>query len=383
MLETPQRPSSAIKCDSPAADGATPLSTGEAKRLLDPFADAPVIVLAVSGGPDSTALLTLAARWRSALGHGPRLIAVTIDHGLRPQSAGEAKAVKRLAHRLGVPHRTLRWRGRKPTSGLQEAARAARYRLLANAAAAAKATHIITAHTLDDQAETVLIRMTRGSGLTGLCAMSPLTTLPAPSGREIALARPLLDIPKARLVATLKRAGIGFAHDPSNSDPRFARTRLRALMPALAREGLDARRLALLARRMRRADSAVETLVLLAASAVSDQPWPLGGPLVFDAPKFVHLPEEVQLRLLARAIVQLGAGAPVRLGRLEALCSALASAKAHSGRAPPRLRRTLAGALVTLAGDRLVVERAPLRRSDARASLTTARHGKRALRKRR
>jgi len=90
-----------------AADGA--VSASEAKTLFDPLANASVLVLAVSGGPDSTALLFLAARWRAALKQGPKLLAVTVDHGLRPQSAGEARAVKRLARRLGVAHRTLRW----------------------------------------------------------------------------------------------------------------------------------------------------------------------------------------------------------------------------------------------------------------------------------
>ena len=112
-----------------AADGA--VSASEAKTLFDPLANASVLVLAVSGGPDSTALLFLAARWRAALKQGPKLLAVTVDHGLRPQSAGEARAVKRLARRLGVAHRTLRWAGGKPATGLQEAARDARYRLLA------------------------------------------------------------------------------------------------------------------------------------------------------------------------------------------------------------------------------------------------------------
>ncbi|MGD0027183.1 MAG: ATP-binding protein, partial [Xanthobacteraceae bacterium] len=106
------------------------------------------LIIAVSGGPDSTALLVLAARWAKRLKPSPRLVAVTIDHGLRQQAAGEAAAVKRLARRLGVPHRTLRWRGKKPKSGLQQAARVARYQLLAQAAARAGYAHIVTAHTL-------------------------------------------------------------------------------------------------------------------------------------------------------------------------------------------------------------------------------------------
>src|SRR5262249_41174620 len=199
------------------------------------------------------------ARWRSGLKRGPKLIAVTVDHGLRAASAGEARAVKELARHLGVPHRTVRWKGKKPATGLQQAARSARYRLLAAAAKSAKAGTIVTAHTLDDQAETVLLRMSRGSGLGGLGAMARSSPLPANGAQEIMLVRPLLELPKARLVATLARAKIAFADDASNRDPRFTRARLREVMPALAREGLNARRLARPAGGLRRAGTGVAT----------------------------------------------------------------------------------------------------------------------------
>src|SRR5690349_18263174 len=205
-------------------------------------------MLAVSGGPDSTALMVLAARWRDSLKTKPKLIAITVDHGLRKESRQEAAAVARLARKLKIAHRILLWRGRKPATGLQQAARAARYRLLGEAARKAKAAHILTAHTLDDQAETVLIRMSRGSGITGLGAMARLSALPHDGQCAITLVRPLLDMPKARLVATLRTTEIPYADDPSNRDPRFTRARLRAMMGTLAEEGLDASRLAQLAR---------------------------------------------------------------------------------------------------------------------------------------
>src|SRR5213595_4073863 len=221
-----------------ADDDHAPISVQQAKDLLAHWKGAPALVLAVSGGPDSLALMWLAARWRRALSRGPRLIAVTVDHGLRREAAREARDVKRLARTLDLPHRTLRWNGAKPKTGLPAAARAARYRLLAQPAKASGATHILTAHTRDDQAETLLMRMLRGSGIAGLAAMA------RQSEREgVWLARPLLDIPKSQLVATLNKAKIAFADDPTNRDANYTRPRLRALMPVLAEEGGDVRNL--------------------------------------------------------------------------------------------------------------------------------------------
>ncbi|MFN5719314.1 MAG: tRNA lysidine(34) synthetase TilS, partial [Bradyrhizobium sp.] len=155
-----------------------------------------------------------------------------------------------------LPHQTLRWSGPKPGAGVPAAARAARYRLLAQAARKYGATHILTAHTRDDQAETLLMRMLRGSGVAGLSAMARETERDG-----IRLIRPLLDISKAQLIATLQKARIGFADDPTNRDPSFTRPRLRALMPLLAEEGGDARNLARLAARIARANAALEVLV--------------------------------------------------------------------------------------------------------------------------
>src|SRR6266481_4658140 len=236
-------------------DTHSPISTQDAKELFADFKAAPAIVIAVSGGPDSVALMWLMARWRRNFASGPRLVAVTVDHGLRAEAAHEARNVKRLARVLDLPHRTMRWAGDKPKTGLPAAARAARYRLLAQAARTVGATHILTAHTRDDQAETLLMRLLRGSGIAGLAAMA------RESERDgLLLARPFLDLSKARLIATLNKAGIGFADDPTNRDRNFTRPRLREVMPALAAEGGDARSLARLASRLARANAAVEVL---------------------------------------------------------------------------------------------------------------------------
>jgi tRNA(Ile)-lysidine synthase len=367
-----------------AAERPAPVSAAEAKTLFADLRSASALLLAVSGGPDSTALMVLAARWRAALENGPALIAVTVDHGLRAESRREARAAKQLATRLGIRHRTMRWTGAKPQTGLPEAARAARYHLLAVAARAVGAGHILTAHTLDDQAETVLFRMARGSGLTGLAAMARETVLPGQARAAVAsrggraadpllLVRPLLELPKARLIATLEASRISFCEDPSNVDPRFTRARLRELMPVLAGEGLDAKRLALLARRLRRAEATVEFAVRVAAIAVSDAAWSRGGPIRLDAEKFIRLPEEVALRLLGRAIVHAAGELPLRLGRLEALYDWLAETNSKSDSKPEsmrlrhnRARRTLAGALITLAAGWLTIERAPPRLKPAR-----------------
>jgi tRNA(Ile)-lysidine synthase len=365
---------------------ATAISPSETKTLFSVLQAIPVVVLAVSGGPDSTALMLLAARWRDSLKTKPKLVAVTIDHGLRKESRREAASVARLARKLKIGHRTFRWNGRKPSTGLQEAARAARYRLLSQAARTTGATHILTAHTLDDQAETVLLRMSRGSGLTGLGAMQKISVVPGPgssghsakTGRdgEIYLVRPLLDIPKSRLVETLRAAEIPYADDPSNRDPRFARARLRGLMDALAEEGLDHHRLAQLARRLKRAEGAIEAAVDRAMGDLAVE-LPPSGALAIEARRFADLPAEIGLRVLGRAMSKVGNEGPVELGKLEALKCAMDYAQAAG---EGRFRRTLAGAVVTLADRQLMVERAPPR---SRKLLTKRGHGRVAKAKRR
>src|SRR5436190_8644712 len=277
--------------DEKPDDDDTPISVQQAKVLFAQWKAAPALVLAVSGGPDSLALMWLAARWRRALSRGPRLIAVTVDHGLRPEAAREARDVKRLAQTLDVPHRTLRWTGAKPKTGLPAAARAARYRLLAKAARTNGATHILTAHTRDDQAETLLMRILRGSGIAGLAAMA------RESERDgLLLARPLLNVSKSQLIATLKKARIGFAEDPTNRDTSFTRPRLRTLMPLLAAEGGDTRNLVRLASRLARANAAVEVLVDGAERylALRDRQGLHSGfnakPKTFDAKTFAAMP---------------------------------------------------------------------------------------------
>jgi len=349
-------------------DDKSPISARQAKSLFADWKNAQALVLAVSGGPDSVALMWLAARWRNALSRGPRLLAVTVDHGLRQEAAREARDVKRLARTLGVAHRTMRWTAVKPKTGIPAAARLARYRLLTGVARSSGASHILTAHTRDDQAETLLMRLLRGSGIGGLAAMA------RESEREgVFIGRPFLNISKSQLIATLERAGIGFADDPTNRDPSFTRPRIRKVIEGLAVEGGDARNLARLASRLARANAAIEVLVDGAARYLAlrdpeaaSRPTPprsRSENASFDAAAFAAMPEEIRLRLLLRAIERFGHEGPAELGKVEALLAAFDHTlrKAGKGR-PVKLKQTLAGAVISLARGRIVIEPAPPRR---------------------
>jgi tRNA(Ile)-lysidine synthase len=345
-----------------------PISESEAARLFAPLETCSALVLAVSGGPDSTALMWLAARWRDSLKEPPRLVAVTVDHGLRKESAAEARDVAHLAHTLGVEHRIVRWEGKKPETGIQEAARNARYRLLAEAAHEARSEYILTAHTLDDQAETVLFRMARGSGVGGLAGMRPMDAVPVPEGTGQYLIRPLLRTPKARLIATLDAATVPYAIDPSNMDPRFTRPRLRTLMPLLAEEGLTAERLSRLAQRVARVEDALIDQLDNAQQELAPGPWPEDGSIGIESSGLLDLPAEISIRLLQRAIAWSGDEGSADLNQLETLYLELREAiqAAEFGFEGRPLRRTLAGAMITLSGDKLTVERAPPRRAGAK-----------------
>ena len=166
------------------------------------------------------ALMLLADRWARA--RGGRAWGLTVDHGLRPESADEARTVGSWLGARAIPHEILRWAGPKPVSGIQEAAREARYRLLAAWCRRHFCLHLLAAHHLEDQIETHLIRRRAGSGIDGLAGMSAVREL-----RGCRLVRPLLAVPRERLAALLAAEGQPFLRDPSNLDPVFERARLR------------------------------------------------------------------------------------------------------------------------------------------------------------
>jgi tRNA(Ile)-lysidine synthase len=347
---------------SGSAADKTPVAESELSALFDDFADSRKTLLAVSGGPDSTALLVLAAKWRAKRARGPELIAATIDHRLRAASRNEAKMVAKLAASLGIPHHTLVWSGKKPITGVQEAAREARFALFSKLAKEIGADTLMTAHTRDDQAETVLHRMGRGSGIGGLAGIRRTH-----KRGGIKLVRPFLDLPKARLIATLKKLRVPFATDPTNKDTKYLRARLRKLAPVLAKEGIDAANLALMAKRLARANAALNRLADEAAFALrADR----NDGRAFEARGFFLMPEELGVRMLRDAVDAEGTEGPSELAKAEALYDALASAH----RAGEGLKRTLAGALVTLSEAVLIVAAAPPRKTASGAVKKARKH---------
>jgi tRNA(Ile)-lysidine synthase len=323
---------------------ATPVSLGEARAAFASLIRFPKLALAVSGGADSMALLHLIARWRAEDAFKREVTVLTVDHGLRAESREEAAMVGRMAASLGLPHALLTWaRDERQRGGLQERARQGRYDVMAAYCQAHDIPALVTAHHLDDQAETFLMRLKRGSGLDGLAAIPEESVW---SG--VAVLRPLLDIPKARLAATLTEAGIAWVEDPSNRDQRFERARMRASSDALAKLGLTPEALARSAQRLRRARAALDHAAdkfLAEHGAMSE-----AGYCLIARDALVALPAEIALRVLARTVNAVGGReTPLRLVKLEALLASLIES--------PKVAHTLGGCRLQPVGERLGVFR--------------------------
>lgn len=346
-----KEPSRAFSAPDPMRDVAAlsiepSFSLEETANLFRAWDCARGILLAVSGGPDSVALMLLAAAWahrRSA----PPLSVATVNHGLRPDSRSEAEQVDRWAAALGLPHEILDWDGPKPRSRIQELARQARYDLLFRHAARIGADIVATAHHADDQAETILFRLLRGSGIGGLAGM--------PDSRErhgLIHSRPLLLCGKAQLVAYCAAHGHPYFEDPSNRNPAYARTRMRALGRAFAEHGLDRAALLRLGRRAARAEAALteRTQALRADLPARREP----GRFSADISSLADQPEEILLRILGFEIKALSdAARPLRLARLESLTLALQQAL----RAGAPFAATLGGASLQLSQTRILTIR--------------------------
>jgi tRNA(Ile)-lysidine synthase len=322
------------------APGADPPAIDPAHRFAS-LAGRRGLVLAVSGGPDSTALMLLASRWHER----PPVLVVSVDHGLRAEARAEAELVARHAASLRFPWRIIEAKG-SPSGNLQDWARRARYACLSEAARDAGFDTIVTAHHQDDQAETFLLRLARGSGVYGLSAMRP----GEPFG-DLLLSRPLLNVPRTLLQHVVAEAGLETVADPSNADPRFDRVRLRALLPALAERGLDAKRLAQTASHMRRAADALDHYAskFLHTSFGADPYGFVAGSMA----GFAELPEEVGLRVLARVLQAVGgADYTPSLAGVAALRESVLAARSGG-----RVKRTLSGVVVEIVGDRLTAAR--------------------------
>lgn len=257
----------------------------------------------MSGGADSLALLLLTAAWCKKR-RLPPPHALTVDHGLRPDSATEAARVAAWARLHAVPHTTLVWAGHKPAQNIQALARDARYDLLGAWMRAHGVKLLLTGHTLDDQAETFLLRLARGSGLDGLSGMAPLARFPLASSGGLQIARPLLAFAHDRLTATLERQNQPWISDPSNENDRFARVQMRNALHELKGAGLTPERIAAAAAHLRRAREAIDVSVAaLIADAVEMAPW---GYALAATDRFAAAPREVALRALSRLIEALG-----------------------------------------------------------------------------
>ena len=259
--------------------------------------------VAVSGGSDSVGLLTLLNEWR--LDGGPELRAVTVDHGLRPEAAKEARAVARLCDGWHIPHTTLEWQGWSGTGNLPDAARRARYGMMAAWATKAGVPAIAVAHTADDQAETFLMRLARSSGLDGLSAMAPRW-----QQGGVTFLRPVLGVTRGELRSLLRARGVGWFDDPTNADPAYERVRARQVLQALAPLGIEAETLGDVARNLADARRYIEAQVALAAQAVARIE---AGDVLIDRSKLSELDPEIARRLLQRAILWIsGAEYPPR-----------------------------------------------------------------------
>ncbi len=297
---------------------AAPVSAAEFAARMDafaPFEPAPTVAAAVSGGPDSLALTLLLADWARA--QGGRVLAITVDHGLRAEASDEARWVGALLAAQGIAHRVVGWHGERPERVRQEHARAERYDRLRELCAEAGILHLALGHHREDRAETVLLRLKGQSRLDGLAGMAQQREMP-----ELRLIRPLLDLSKERLRATLAARGVGWVEDPTNRNRNHLRVQLRDVMPQLAEDGVTVARINALAGALgtarRRVEAAQDALL---ARAVALHP---AGFATLDPEAFRLARPEVAEGALARVLLAVGGAIyPPRGGRLERLAERL------------------------------------------------------------
>ncbi len=316
----------------------TPFSDRKLAALFQPVENDPHVALAVSGGSDSLALMCLAAQWGVA-----RVTVLTVDHRMRPESGAEATFVSRFAGEAGLAHHTLPWTGPKPTAGIQAAARRARYDLLSSYCVANAIPTLLTGHNLDDQAETVLMRLARTSSLNSIAGI-PVTGHWGPTR----LFRPLLSVRRATLRSYLHTIGQSWIDDPSNGDVRFERVRIRNLMRELIPAGISPEGLARLAQE---AAAAVKGLWAAAEDWITAHViWHETAHCFVPLGPFRGQSIAVRTRILGLLVARQGSGKMPEPSELELLSAWLEE---------PGSRRTLGGAIIARRKALLLIGREP------------------------
>jgi tRNA(Ile)-lysidine synthase len=264
----------------------------------------------------------LFADWAKREAIGPPVVLI-VDHCLRPESRKDAALAAQWAGVLSLNAHVLRWRGAKPGSNIEDRARTARYRLLGEWCAAHGVANLFVAHTREDQAETFLLRLGRGSGVDGLSAMRASAPLPVAGIDGVRVLRPLLEIGRAELRAFLVARGGHWLEDPMNADGRFARARIRKMLPELEQAGITAARIAEAARHLARAREALEAVTeyFLSRHAHIES-----DSALLDAAALTLANREIGLRALSGLLMRIGKTAyRPRFERLEALYDAILS----------------------------------------------------------
>ena len=316
------------------------------QSLLDCFSrykelsEKEIYAVAVSGGPDSMALAHALIDHTKAQGKECHIL--TVDHGLRAEAKNEADMVAEWSAKHGVTHHNLIWEGDKPDTSIMEEARNARYQIMADKCAELGVYELFVAHHQDDQAETFLIRLSKGSGLDGLASMSALHHY----NENLTIVRPLLNISKADLVSYCDKNKIPYVKDPSNQNDNYLRPRLRASMEILEQEGLSSKRLAATAARLARARRALEQITDEAhRSCVKNQSVEM---VVLDFSVLKKQPEEIALRVIQKSLEDMRPDADyrTRMEKVEGLFNALWF---ETDNFKPR---TLGGCVFSLKGDK-------------------------------
>lgn len=316
----------------PKTESSDPFAIEEFQNLLPlGFEELSSIAVGLSGGPDSMALTKLLSLWSASV-DGPNIHALIVDHGLRKEAAEEARStLEQVQDWPKVTAEILNCDLAEQETRLMEAARDARYAVLAQYCSKNTIQHLCLGHHREDQAETFLFRLAKGSGLDGLSAIRPEQEYGG-----LTLVRPLLVVPKQALIETCETYNVPFIQDPSNESEDFARVRLRQSADILAEEGLTSKRLESTARRLNRAREALESMsdkvfdeILLEKDTCR---------IVFNMPKFQQQLDELALRIISKAIRQLNPDEDYlpRMEKIEDLCADLKSQT-------PFRKRTLGG----------------------------------------